>query len=117
MYKSDRKSVNKKNQLNPFDISSYLRYSLKAYNFYLYPENEMDAIEFRSRVIFIKENSNSLVFFRVHHYNFLLLIILILLNYSSKEYIFLLNLFISYRSIVFFSQEFLLFLKQPIYKN
>ena len=26
------------------------RYTLKAYNFYLFPENEMDAFDFRSKV-------------------------------------------------------------------
>ena len=67
-------------------ISNFLRYSVKAYNFYLYPENELDARDFVSRVIFKKRNqyTNSLFIFRVHLYNFLLRIILILLNYFLK---------------------------------
>jgi hypothetical protein len=33
-----------------------LRYALKAYNFYLFPENEIDAFDFRSKVKFSKVN-------------------------------------------------------------
>ncbi|CAF1076463.1 unnamed protein product [Rotaria sordida] len=39
------------------------RYALKAYNFYLYPENEIDAFDFRSK-------SSSLQFLAANHFDF-----------------------------------------------
>jgi len=40
------------------DLFWVFRYALKAYNFYLFPENEIDAFDFRSKVKIEYEKKN-----------------------------------------------------------